>query len=303
MIFEPGQRVIIEKNLGTQDSCYYHGEYISNIPLGTKATVDHIESENKVCLIRDGVDIRGSGGLNLQCWVHPDEISISQDEKDRRLELGDRVKIVSARNENEYYAGYPVSKIPLGTTGVVSKAYDQRLITVRVKIANLPTGSRIDYSFLRSEIAYDENTNVHDLNPSRLTNLLETEEPISENKGIEQKIFQPKFNVREEFAIWVRGQFPQLKEHSRTETDYPALIDRENEIMQEAQKAYAHINSTETHGCTLTTFEQFFNKLTRGNGNFIINLEKFVGLIESTSANLSAAYKHHGTQLSNRRGI
>ena len=78
-----------------------------------------------------------------------------------------------------------------------------------------------------------------------LDELLSGEEP-QESEDHNRSKFNPKFNVREEFTLWVREQFPELKEHTDQNLAYEEVETRREEIYQAALGAVNHgVASTE----------------------------------------------------------
>lgn len=291
--FEPGQRVIISKKLGKSvggDSYYYHQYASSNyVPVGTIATISHVEGEYKVHLIFDGQNY--GQGLPEGWLAHPDELLITEDEKDKRIEIGDRVKVIEARGikEGQYRYGYSVSTIPIGTTGIILGTFRD---DIRVRVDHSHS-----YMFSRKELTFNKELQTNDLSDEGLDSLLNAEEPVKDASST-QEIFEPKFNIREEFAIWIREQFPKLREYAIKKEICPQVNERKEEILDGVEKAYEHISTSYTRSCARSSFEALYKNL-RGNKNsdITLNLENFVGFIESTSPNMHAAYRHHGINL------
>ena len=161
----------------------------------------------------------------------------------------------------------------------------------------------------------------------KLTDLL-AENPEEED---EKREFRPLFNAREEFAVWIREQFPQLKTYALNRESYDDLTERKKEVMKGARSAYEHALLT-AHGCARTSFEVAFARLSgdksrlkcyksvpldRQNGSlkifymteedenieensknfFAKYLEGFVVTIERSSLNLpSSNGRHYGTK-------
>ena len=51
------------------------------------------------------------------------------------------------------------------------------------------------------------------MNDDILQNLLSAEEPKIEES--QARTFNPKFNVREEFPVWIKEQFPEIGQYAR----------------------------------------------------------------------------------------
>jgi len=124
----------------------------------------------------------------------------------------------------------------------------------------------------------------------RLDELLSEEEPgelISGNKK-----FEPKFNVREEFALWVREQFPELRKYARGRGNvYKELEERREEVYEAALGAVNHgVVSTETCASSRlssgwTKFEKGF-KQTASPKKRAKSLMAFVEAVEDLSISL-----------------
>jgi len=99
--------------------------------------------------------------------------------------------------------------------------------------------------------------------------------------------FNPAFNVREEFAIWARQEFPELQRCVERRQKYPALLEREAEVIEGARKAYQHAMKTlRTGSCIHYSFKAEYKEFEDRTKGLAYRLESFVSLIERTSDNL-----------------
>jgi len=122
-----------------------------------------------------------------------------------------------------------------------------------------------------------------------LQTLLSEGAPKAPRKSRSKK-FKPKFNVREEFVLWVNDQFPELSSRVSSEKSYSELSERMKEVKEAAKKAYDHISQTTTQ-CSNSTSYRYWNKLdscdeTGDEKRFITNLDAFVQTIENFSMSL-----------------
>ena len=123
-----------------------------------------------------------------------------------------------------------------------------------------------------------------------LNQLLTGEEP-KEKHSRDNKEFKPKFNVREEFALWIREQFPELKTHAKKKRIYQELETRREEIYQAALGAVNH-GATSTEACATARLRYGWDKFEEGfgiNGNpkkRAKSLEAFVSSVENLSVSL-----------------
>lgn len=132
----------------------------------------------------------------------------------------------------------------------------------------------------------------------KLSELLSGEEP-EEKTDRERKEFKPKFNVREEFALWAREQFPELKEYAKKKKAYESLEARREEVYQAALGAVNHgVSSTEA--CATSRLRYGWDKLEKGFGEIADpkmrakSLEAFVDSLENLSISLGG--NQHFTQ-------
>jgi len=147
--------------------------------------------------------------------------------------------------------------------------------------------------------------------------------------------FKPQFNVREEYVVWVREQFPDLKYYAKKKKVYAALTERKKEIMEGAKLAYEHALQ-KTDGCARNGFmvtyallagdksrveqldgaildyqkgDRVYYHMTGDDYNiaddnlelFPRYLENFLQCIERSSMNLDDSNgKHYGTKIRRR---
>jgi len=115
----------------------------------------------------------------------------------------------------------------------------------------------------------------------------EPQEVLREDDGS----FDPKFNVREEFPLWIRDQFPELMMHANKKRVYEALESRKEEVFEAALGALTHgVNSTDA--CARSRLYGGWSAMQKGfrkgahRKNRSRNLAKFVEAIEDLSISL-----------------
>ena len=151
-----------------------------------------------------------------------------------------------------------------------------------------------DYSFLPTELAYcEEGKSKHE--KKKLESLLIAEEPVDKIK--KEKSFDPKFNAREEFVVWVREEFPELM-YQKGHYEIPSK--RRREVYEAAIAACRHGIET-TGACVQRTFQNnFSNLMTDGCSDLEVRIYSIVSLIECVSANLGNENRHYGTILARK---
>src|SRR3989344_7242996 len=109
--------------------------------------------------------------------------------------------IESGNDRNRYYHDYSLKKIPLGSRGFVV-GFHYGHYKIRIKKTN--------FCLIGREIAIDDayEKEQQEKLSSRLEDVLSENEPVVEKKATaEIREFNPRFNAREEFAVWVRQEF------------------------------------------------------------------------------------------------
>ena len=131
-----------------------------------------------------------------------------------------------------------------------------------------------------------------------LNELLNAEEP-EDKIEVKRKKFEPKFNVREEFALWVREQFPDLRKQSKKKREYIDLESRRGEIYEAALGA-VNQGVLSTEACAKSQLRYGWEKLEEGfkedadpKGR-AKSLEAFVSSLETLSTSLGG--NKHFTQ-------
>lgn len=267
MNFKVGQEVIVKRNLGRarghlSNSEYYHGGDLNDVPLGAKAIIYAINGPDSLTLKFENGEYGNSG-----IWaVHPGEL------------IGNE-KLDQARKE-----------------------YQEKLDA-------LLSG---DAPVIEADIIFD----------ARLDDILLDDAPIVEknngnSKGLMGRIkrffdykhnhiqigrpFDPKFNVREEFAVWMREEFPDLDLYTGQRGAYKELETRREEVYKAAVLACEHGIET-TGACVQATFSIILDHLKDTDYHFNIKIYELVDFIEKVSANLDTKEeRHYGTRLDRRR--
>ena len=130
---------------------------------------------------------------------------------------------------------------------------------------------------------------------NNIDDLLTGAEP--ENSTNHNMEFKPIFNVREEFVLWIREQFPKLKTYAKKKQIYEPLETRKDEVYQAALGAVNH-GALSTEACASAKlrsgwddFEDGFGK--KGDPNKRAkSLESFVRSLEELSISLGGD-KHY----------
>jgi len=122
-----------------------------------------------------------------------------------------------------------------------------------------------------------------------LANLLSQDEPTSPKSSTSEK-FKPNFNVREDFVLWINNQFPELNNHSESDTSYPELLERKEEVYKAAGRAFNHIEKSTQH-CTLESSERYWKRIKKSYREnedqiFIISVDSLVRSITNFSLSL-----------------
>jgi len=131
---------------------------------------------------------------------------------------------------------------------------------------------------------------------NKLDDLLLGEQPSEKSSG-DNKEFKPRFNVREEFALWIRDQFPELNIYSKRKAIYQDLETRREEVYQAALGAVNH-GVTSTEACATARLRTGWDKFEEGfgpNGNprkRAKSLDAFVKSVEDLSISLGGD-KHY----------
>lgn len=212
-----------------------------------------------------------------------------------RFEVGQEVIIGrnlgfrTNRSSIEYYHGGSIKNVPLGTKATIDRIVDKDQIHLKFK--NNRYGIDDGWYVHPGELGTNAEQEMAEREEERRigsfleSSLIGDEPKTTEEKQNGKGEFNPKFNVREEFAIWVREQFPELNEYAGRKEKYDALIERKDEVLDGARQAYKHAMET-TRACTKNVFDTWFKKLESNSGNFGSNLEEFVEYIEVVASNL-----------------
>jgi len=121
---------------------------------------------------------------------------------------------------------------------------------------------------------------------SLLENVLSEEVPEEKRNTREKRKFKPKFNVREEFVVWMRQEFPELNDYEYRNEPYKELIQRKEEVLDGARQACEHGVRT-TGGCTRGYFKDQKKTLSQwSESTFTSNIRGLISNIEIISSNL-----------------
>ncbi|MDP3881334.1 MAG: hypothetical protein Q8Q31_00455 [Nanoarchaeota archaeon] len=106
-----------------------------------------------------------------------------------------------------------------------------------------------------------------------------------------EKGFNPIFNVREEFPLWVQEQFKHLTKHAKRKMAYEELEKRRDEVYQAALGVVKH-GLMSTDACATARLREGWEDFERGFGEQSNpagragSLEKFVEAIKDLSVSL-----------------
>ena len=221
-----------------------------------------------------------------------------------KYKIGQKVFIKRANGEldhkpkGSYYYGGSFRDLPLGSKGTINEIVNENMIGLRVEKQNY--GYR--WYVHPSELPTPEEINLHERKEqekinSQLKSILLADEPIVKMSITRQKSFDPKFNAREEFVVWVREEFPELM-YQKGHYEIPSK--RRREVYEAAIAACRHGIET-TGACVQRTFQNnFSNLMTDGCSDLEVRIYSIVSLIECVSANLGNENRHYGTILARK---
>ena len=156
-------------------------------------------------------------------------------------------KVVVIRNlgkrKGRYYYGASLTSIPIGSKGKIQRAFKN---SYRVSF----NGN--SFVLKPGEVAFDKRLTKREKTKGEtlLEKALLEEEIVEEKDRKRIKPFEPKFNVREEFSVWIRDQFPELKKYaSRKKGSYVKLERRKKEVYAAAVLACNHGIKTTQNLC------------------------------------------------------
>jgi len=319
MDFEKGQRVIVRRNLGVKRGLskeyYYYRGTVEGVPLETQGTIMYKLKEDKIYVKFEGEDNSSVVGW----YVHPDEIElVGEGEQARKKELRKGEVVIIARNlgerngfgEKGFYYGGTISKVPLDSRATIER-YDRggnyytitalggrwivhpdeiELIDPEKEMRKLEERKEFRAREIERLLLQDESVDRID---DKWMGLLKEEAPmdkISESKGK----FDPKFNAKDEFIVWVREQFPDLGSHAKSGTEYPELKARVDEVKKAVEVTWKYITSNHRY-CHRAYFKKSLEKLNSSfkfeiSEQYTIHLENLVRRLEVQSGKKGFPY-------------
>ena len=231
----------------------------------------------------------------------------------------------------EYYHGGDLRMVPLGAKAVIGRIYGQDKMYVRFENRNHgrnggwylhPTEIGVNpeqeqqakvASFLE-DILFDNTPVAEELLVTETENGYKNNQPpkgligrikhffgygLVQERKLLGKPFEPSFNAREEFAVWIRQEFPELWEYAVRNQEYTKLTERKDEVLEGARMAYEHAMET-SNSCVRSSFECRFSQFEKCNTkNFPRDLNSMITWIEEVSANLGET-THYGTEVVRR---
>ena len=118
------------------------------------------------------------------------------------------------------------------------------------------------------------------------------QEPVEREK---QGCFEPKFNPKDEFPVWVRQEFPDLRNYAQKRKSYLLLIKRFGEVNEAVKLARKGVEITAGIGrpCHRKFLEPYFSRFSKCswglkmfNGkNYAIALENLTSALEVSGTN------------------
>jgi len=293
---EQGQRVTLMRALGREGGYgkeqYYHGHETYDFPVGTQGRIcDECDiTPERIC-----VTVRG----HRQMYVHPKELYTAKELLVRR-----RLEHDKRRAAMEKLLGVEDPEDRLAKER--EAALERRKAAAQPVIADL--------------LVAEEPVDVID---EMWQGMLDEEAPAEEEK--DEHAFNPSFNVREEFAVWVRKEFPKIDEYQLNHEDmyeeelygryiyppeqrrrmrnrkgkvYEELDARMKEVHEAAKLACAHGTKT-TQECVAAQFQKLGNLVKTNYRNpekYAGTISSLVNWIETVSGNLGKQ-KHYGTRV------
>ncbi len=157
-------------------------------------------------------------------------------------------------SKSKYYYGGDLSDVPLGTKAIVNEIMSsENELCLKLK-------NRGGYGCLHvhpDELSSNKECEVaqkklYEEQQKKINSLLD--EYLLENPAVEKKsrkkikLFEPKFNAKDEFPVWIRQEFPKLKEYSKTCKRYSVLNKRIKEVEKAAEKAWEGVEEATRQG-------------------------------------------------------
>lgn len=231
-----------------------------------------------------------------------------------KYKIGQEVVIRRALGEKggnsrgEYYHGGNLRIVPLGAKGTIKTVNNSE--TLYLKLDNPRQGDEGYWHVHPEEIGLSKEEEKQDEQRLRrkqsvLERTLVTKEPIDRPRTNESSTdYDPKFNPREEFVLWMESQFPGI-----TRSYVPLMkkiLARKQEVYAAARLACQHgIRTAES--CVQETFREILSDLKHSNRvskvsqksydkDFCRYLHDLVALSKQVSGNLvSRNHWHYGT--------
>ncbi len=192
----------------------------------------------------------------------------------------------SGEGRDRYYYGGSLREVSLGSRGVVVEPHNSHY---KIK------ANGVEVCLVEEEFAIDEEHEKEQRKEyeSLLEGVLADEEPVEKKSRGERK-FEPKFNAREEFAVWMMQEFPEIFNDSG---NYENVTKRREEVYKAAKLACEHgVRTTEL--CVLDMFYSYLDCLSDyDDSNFGKKVSCLIRLIESLAPNLNRGELHYGTEL------
>ncbi len=263
MDYEEGQDVVIRRNLGIangREKSQYY--YGGSIRKVPLGSKGVIESVSKTSIY-----VKLQNGTEWS--LHPDELRTNKEHEEAEKK---RQKIIDSKLEEILQVAEPKT--------------EEEIITDREAIKE-NTGNRTEYQ-----------KETHTGIVSKILNYFrKSRTEVASNAG---NPFKPEFNPREEYAVWLKKEFPELDTYARRGEKYIALIERKEEVLGGAKKAYRHAMDTTTD-CVKRNFADKYNALVESSKTnyFTRSTNDFLKYIIYVSYNLNNGReeRHYGTAI------
>jgi hypothetical protein len=297
MTYKVGQPVIIRRNLGTEKGRnkdqYYYGGTLRNVPLGAKAVIREVNLENDIIRLKFENTRYGDEGR----WsVHPDELTTNEEQEE------------AEKQRQERFASLLEDKLSDKFEDGLRNWMEYEGVKPRIDFCETSINTAINNSgWFNRVLQY-----FGFCRPGKVETLLSQREPDKkqENRTNEktyetsnrQNPFKYTFNVREEFAVWLRQEFPYLEPHKPDSSSYVSLLKRREEVCEAAKAACEHgVNTTDA--CVRSKFEGYLENLDSSisDASFTNEISSLVNWIEHVSMDLDNHGGHYGTRVVSER--
>ncbi len=158
----------------------------------------------------------------------------------------------NGKGRDRYYYGESLREVSLGSRGVVVELHNSYY---KIK------ANGVEVCLVEEEFAIDEDYEKEQRKEyeSLLEGVLADEEPVEKKSRGERK-FEPKFNAKDEFVVWVRGEFPELKGYAEKKEEYPDLCRRISEVKTAMSEAWEGVKITTNYNRTKNERDKYCHR-------------------------------------------